>query len=233
MIRLSATKVKTFQSCNRQFFFKYFDRLPTGMSGRALLGRAVHKAIELGFQGQEPFQVFNEYWRAGLPDVTSNDNMQKLYNEGLKMLDLYDFNQIPPLEMELGFELPFPSRDDPIVLMQGYFDQILQGDIVVDLKTALRRPKIGVLRYSAQFVIYYWAYKQLYGVYPKIYWHHLRTGEKFQVDVAEDQIEALVPVARGLKAQLEYTDDIEHYVRNPGSECDYCAYRAICLGRED
>lgn len=233
MTKLSATKIKTYSSCQRQYFHKYFDRLPTGTSGRALLGRCVHKAIELGFQARDPFQVFNEYWIAGLAEVTSNDNMQKLYNEGLKMLDIYDFNQIPPLEMELGFELPFPNRENPIIVMQGYFDQVLQNDIVVDLKTALRRPKIGVLRYSAQFVIYYWAYGQLYGTYPKIYWHHLRTGEKFQVDISEDQIQALIPVVRGLKAQLEYASDMEQYHRNPGSECDYCPFRGPCLGRED
>jgi len=232
MIRLSASKIKTFTSCQRQYYHRYIDRLPTGTNGRALLGRCVHKAIELGFQGQEPFEVYNREWIEGLPQVTGKDNMQKLYNEGLKMLDLYDFNQIPPLEMELGFELPFPNREEPLVLMQGYFDQVLKGDILIDLKTGLRRPKLGVLRYNPQFIIYYWAYHQLYGVYPKIYWHHLRTGEKFLADITEDQVASLVPIVRGFKAQVEYTDAIENYHRNTDS-CDYCPFRGPCLGRDD
>ncbi len=234
MIKLSATKIKTFSTCQRQFFHKYHDKLPTGTSGRSLLGRCVHKAIELGFQGQDPMGVYNEYWIEGVPTVTSNDNLGKLYNEGLKMVDLYDFTQIAPLEMELGFELPYPNRDEPLVIMQGYFDQILRGNILVDLKTGLRKPKQGVLKYNPQFIIYAWAFRELYGVMPKIYWHHLRTGEKLLADVAEEQINSLDPIVRGLKAQVEYTSEIEHYPRNVDDMvCGMCSFRGPCLGSEE
>lgn len=234
MIRLSATKIKTFSTCNRQYYYKYFDRLPTGVSGRALLGRCVHKAIELGFQGQDPMSVYNQYWIEGVPTVTSNDNMGKLYNEGLKMVDLYDFNQIPPLEMELGFELPFPNREEPVVLIQGFFDQILRGDVLVDLKTGLRRPKPSVLKYSTQFVLYAWAYRELYGKLPKIYWHHLRTGDKILADIGEEQIASLFPIIMGLKAQLTYADQIEQYPRNVDDMvCGMCSFRGPCLGEEE
>lgn len=229
MQTLSASKIKTYQSCNRQFFYRYIDKIPSGVSGRALLGRAIHKAIELGFQGQGPFTVFNEYWLAGMKQVTGNENLQKIYNEGLKMLDLYNFNQAPPLESELGFTLPYPNAEEPIVMMNGYFDQVYANS-VIDMKTSLRRPKESVLKYSPQFIIYAWAFQQLYGKIPKIYWHHLRTGEKFLADITQDQIDSFVPNVRTFAAHLRYTEEMEHYHRNVGTECDLCSYRGVCLG---
>lgn len=230
MIKISASKIKTFSSCERQFFYRYIDRVPTGVGGRALLGRCVHKAIELGFQGRDPFEVYNEEWMRGVKEVTGTDNMQKLYNEGLKMLDIYDFDQIPPVEMELGFELPFPNRDNPAVLIQGYIDQIFPGGVLVDMKTSVKRPQISALKYSPQFVLYAWAFRELYGKLPKVYWHHLRTGEKFLADVQEDQIKSIIPIVKGLEAQIKYADEIEQYHRNVGFECSFCPFSDICLG---
>lgn len=195
-----------------------------------MLGRAVHKAIELGFQAQDPFDVFNQYWLSESKTVTDNSNLGKLYNEGIKMIDLYDFNQAPPIEMELGFNLPFPNAENPICNVVGYFDQVFASDKLVDMKTSVQRPKLNVLRFNVQFVIYAWAYEKLYGKLPKIYWHHLRTGELFLADIDAEQIKSIEPIIRGLVAHTDYTQEIEHYHRNVGLECNFCSFAEICLG---
>jgi hypothetical protein len=89
------------------------------------------------------------------------------------------------------------------------------------------------LKYNVQFVLYAWAYRELYNKLPKVYWHHLRTGEKFLADIGEDEIQSIIAPISGLKAQLSYADQMEQYHRNVGFECDMCPYRGICLGRDD
>lgn len=233
MITISASKIKTFTECSRKYYYHYIDRIPEPVGGRALLGRCVHKAIELGFQGQDALSVYNEYWLRGASEVQDNSNLTKLYNEGLQMVDKYNFHQAPPIEMELGFNLPFPNEKEPLCYVQGYIDQIFQHGVIVDLKTGLRRPKAGVLDNMPQFVLYGWAYSQLYGELPRhIYWEHLRTAERIEAHISLEAVEDVYDNAEELIERLQQTQDARKYTKNVGSSCDYCAYRGPCLGKE-
>ena len=234
MIKMSATKVKTVQSCKRQYYYKYIERLETKPNARAVLGRCIHKAIELGFQGEDPFQVYAQQWAEQSQEVEDRRGFAKIYDEGLKMLVLYDFSQTAPIEMEIGFELPFPNREHPICMMEGIIDQIFSDHVIVDLKTSLRKPLQGVLDNSAQFVLYAWAYETLFGVQPKIYWHHLRTGDRIEAHVHdEEKFQNLYDTVLHTVQLRTQTESIRDYHQNIGFECQFCSFRATCLGTEN
>jgi CRISPR/Cas system-associated exonuclease Cas4 (RecB family) len=233
MITISASKVKTFTTCQRQYYYRYFERLQSPVTGRALLGRCVHKAVELGFQGQEPIGVFSDHWSSGVSEVQDNSNLSKLYNEGLTMVSKYNFDQVPPLEMELGFTLPFPNADHPICYVNGYIDQIFPNHVVVDLKTGLRRPKQSVLNNMPQFILYAWAYLQLYGKIPRVYWEHLRTAERLEAEITPEAVHDMEFLARAVVGKVEGTRNIEDYFKNVSDNtCGQCDYRDICLSEE-
>lgn len=234
MLTFSASKVKTFHSCRRSYYYKYIEHLESKSGARAVLGRCVHKAIELGFQGEDPLQIFAHEWAEQSQEIEDRKGIGRIYDEGLKMLIQYNFEQTPPIEMEIGFELPFPDAEQPVCIMQGYIDQIFPGHIVVDLKTGLRRPLRGVLNNNPQFVIYNWAYEQLYGETPEIFWHHLRTGEMIQADVrGPEKVKEIVDALLEIMEFRDFGDDIRAYHRNVGTECSYCPFRKPCLGVEE
>ena len=43
---LSASKLKTFNACNRKYYYEYVDKQPSKKHPAACLGSAVHKTIE-------------------------------------------------------------------------------------------------------------------------------------------------------------------------------------------
>lgn len=233
-MKLSASSIKVMNACNRQWYYKYIQHLETTAGARAVLGKCVHKAIELGFQGNDPFKVFADTWAEQSAEIEDRKGINRIYDEGLKMLVLYNFDRIPPIEMEVGFELPFPNQDDPLCIMQGYIDQIFDGDIIVDLKTGLRKPLQGVLNSDPQFIIYSWAFQQLYGSLPRIYWHHLRTGEMLEAHVSEpSKLQAIIDVVTSTVNLREQGDDIRLYHQSVGFSCQFCSFRLPCLGVEN
>lgn len=227
---LSASKIKTFSSCARKYYYNYVEKIESDKHPGALCGTAVHKAIELGFQGQDPFMVYLDTWRDITQDV-KHPKLVKYYTEGMDMVNKFDFSQPPPLYHEMEFNLPFPNESSPIVNIRGFMDAVY-ADKIYDFKSTRNKPLRGVLDNDAQFIIYRWAFTQLFGIEPQVYWYHLRTGDLLEADVSQDyKLRNVYHLIESVVAKEGANK--ESYDLSIGESCVFCSYRDICLGRSD
>lgn len=240
--RLSASKIKTFTACPRQYWYRYIKR-DESRHIAAAMGSAVHTSIDRTYRAwkedkpADPATFYTQGWyseleKSGIPD----DN--KVYKEGLGIVQRYDWKRRTPEKGEVEFILPFPDRHSPMCEIHGYIDQIYDWGLV-DLKTNKRKPDELVLNHDLQFIIYSWAYLQLYGEKPNhVFWYHLRTNEDIPVDAfsrakveyATRKIDAL------LEEQYQQANDDENmftwFDKNIGPACMWCSYKRQCLGEE-
>jgi hypothetical protein len=205
MLNLSASQIKQYASCRFQYFDKYKLHKFGAQDTSGLLGTAVHKAIEMRYKANaNPLAVFQNTvmdtlnnWQDTGTEVSYTYNYASIIEQGRSMLGDFTFAQFQPAHLEYKFSLPFL----PSVLMRGYIDLITTDGIVVDFKTAGRKPK--TVNDDWQFAIYSWAYVQLFNEYPKaVYWYHLRTQEEipFELDASyETELARVIELAETLR----------------------------------
>jgi len=84
------------------------------------------------------------------------------------------------------------------------------------------------LEHDPQFLIYRWAYQQMYGTYPwKVVWHHLKSGEKIELsfDKYEENFALLV---HDVKEMVQRNFSIPPARRLMDAECRQCMFFKEC-----
>lgn len=200
----------------------------------ACLGSAVHRTIEKTYKEKtSPDSTFmielgTELQNAELElDTKVSD---KLIKDGLKMVTQYNYEKRIPDDMEVEFLLPFPNQAHPLCQMRGYIDQVYDEFGFVDLKTNKFKPLMGVLDNDPQFVIYNWAYSEIFNHPPvNSVWHHLRTSEDLYANVAgANKLDDVVRIVEKiLDSELTGIWD-----KTVGKTCEWCNFRMPCLGTD-
>jgi CRISPR/Cas system-associated exonuclease Cas4 (RecB family) len=238
---LSASKLKTFAACPRKYHYSYLLRAPQTRHPAAAMGTCIHKAIEVGHRdGTDSLSAYNTAWMheyTNYPELVTDGRSTKSQREGMGILGRYDFAVRQPSAMELEFTLPFPDPIFPVCNIRGYIDQIFSDATIVDLKSSRNRPHRDVLAFDPQFVLYDWAYLNLYGEKARqIIWHHLRTSEDIvaevrggpQMDNVERLVDTLLRVLTRAR-ELPVEESAPLFSRNVGDPCGYCSFRTQCL----
>lgn len=244
LMTLSASKLKTWNGCHRQFYYSYVERKERGPKHpAALTGSSVHKAVENTFRAikeQQEVDPVTEYELAYQEELRDNPDTpinRRSYDDGMKMIARYDFVKRVPEEVEQKFTLPFPNANNPLCYITGFMDQVFPWG-VVDMKSSREKPLAGVLGFDAQFIVYNWAFEQLHGEPAKaVIWQHLRTGEDIIADVQDpyklrgvvNAVEEII--GRDIAKEL-FADPAELYERNIGQPCRWCDHRLVCLGTD-
>lgn len=180
--RLSASKIKMFFQCRLLYYRTYTDREESIQNPSAILGSALHKAIELYYiEKKNPIHTFENTFDRMLAEAGQNikvfNNIAGIRKSGITMLGNMDWAAIKPLGLEVRFSLPFPNAENPICIITGFMDIVTEDGYIIDHKSSSKLPDIDSMANDTQFVIYYWAYEQLYGKKPNgVIWNHLRTG---------------------------------------------------------
>lgn len=228
---LSASKLKVFSSCNRKFYYEYVEKQETKKHPAACLGSAVHRTIERVYkENVDPAETFSTEFAHELVVLDTDVDTAKLEKAGLKMVTQYEYTKRVPNDMEVGFLLPFPNQAHPLCQIRGYIDQVYEDFGFVDLKTNTYKPLLGVLDHDPQFIIYNWAFSEIYGYAPtNTVWNHLRTKEDLYANVSgTDKLDEVTRlVERILDNQLTGVWD-----RSVGQTCSWCSFRRECLGTE-
>jgi len=228
MLKVSATRLKTFAECRNKYFFHYIAGYKEPTNIYMLRGSAVHKALELLYtQGKSPFETYNEVWFDGLKQHPTAQHSTKLFLEGDDMLSRYmeNHDDTSGVEAERYFCLPFPDKENPIALIEGYWDLYLPTQTtIIDFKTARNRPTQEQLDNDWQFIIYAGSHQQIYDKPAAVFWHHLRTGEYIAASVHNPQ--KLVPIVNVIKELETFVENPEALVMN--KTCRYCPYVKEC-----
>jgi RecB family exonuclease len=238
---ISASKIKTYKTCNRQYYYKYIAPPVSQESEErnvgALIGTALHKAIETYYKEKiNPALTFQamihsiyDEWELQGYTIKGEEWLSKNVKEGKQMLKDMQFDTFHPTALELHFSLPFPNEIEPIALMTGYIDLVDEvAYVIADHKSQRKVPAQDQLDNDAQFIIYYWAFEQLYKNPPQhIYWNHLRTSTLIEVNIANNYEDKLQQLTADVQAMLQNT----HYARiNLGDVCKKeCAFYNLCF----
>lgn len=193
LTRLSASKLKLYERCPTAYVHKYIAKKDDRVGIHGLLGSAVHKAIETKYSNPESDMLYTFQTAFGQwlnPDVEYFFMAQSLHNQAIEWLQGLDTNLYTPKRvdgkpvLEKYFRLPYPNKSTPICTLEGYMD-LVTDNAVVDWKTGKEVYSRKKVETDIQFVIYNWAYEQLYNAQPEmIVYHRLRDqkqiiGKKF------------------------------------------------------
>jgi len=247
VIKLSATRVKTYLQCPRQYRFHYVDEIPTMLTGALAFGQVIHQELHnlqmWRLTHGEPLSAtvamydFTRLWEeieAVEKPFFKTDTEFTEYEE-LASLILSGYVEAhrelpPPILLEYPFEIPL--HDDTTgrkYLLRGIIDRVDQADdglIIVDYKTSKRKPSPKQLSEDLQLTIYTFAANHLFEQnVTRIVYYHLRDQTELEVSRSDEALKVLLSETLPTVA-----DNIasEHYEPKPGYYCRFCDYREIC-----
>lgn len=239
---LSATQLKTFKECKRLYYFNYRDRNRGLTNPATIMGSALHYAIEQHLRtGLNPIVLFSQDYERRIEEaaegrqVKNYDKANAIKRTGFEIIGNIQWNKLNPRsldDIEKKFTLPFPNEKAPIAYITGIIDLITIDGFIIDHKSSSRLPTAHALEHDPQFIIYYWAYKQLENKVPVgVLWHHLRTGEFHNTNVDRDYPARLKWLTLAIKELIAE----KNYEKKPAPDsfCEkVCDFRTICWGNE-
>ena len=208
---LSASRLKLYLECPKMYKYKYLQKGEERPNIYAIHGSALHKAIELQYKEKAvPYTIYTDRMlKYGTRDVLGFDQYARLYKEGIEILETFDTAwYIPRIEkkkpaLERWFNLPYPNAEKPICMIRGYMD-LIQLDSVVDFKSSKLKLSKKKVENDLQFIIYYWAFNQLYGYYPDRIIYHRLPDHKQIVGTEFDTVYLDMQIQKFLADPMEY-----------------------------
>jgi putative RecB family exonuclease len=177
---LSASRLTLFLQCPRKYGFRYVEKVVVPWkSANLAFGSAVHQALQTFHErlmegrkstADEIARLFLFDWQAQLVDEIrfkdgDDADSLRLMGEALVRLYVEGHQDLRVVAVESGFQIPLADPTTGEVLgpdLKGFFDLILKGDTVVELKTAAKAYDQGTLARHIQLTGYRYAYSQLF-----------------------------------------------------------------------
>ncbi len=236
-VRLSFSRIDTYQTCPRQFRYRYIDRLPGKPAPALSFGTSVHDALERFYDRKLPVEpsedelvdmLFESWDSSGFGDM-SRDEQMSWYRQGQDVLRRYHRRVTGsyrlPVATEAWFELPF--GDDAVVV--GSIDRVdadVDGSLrIVDYKTNKRVKDRSRVAGSLQLAIYALACEHLYGELPvSVALDFVVPGVEVVVGIEEIDLEAAKQAVADTAAAVREAI----FPATPMRLCDWCDQRAVC-----
>ena len=234
---LSYSQIDTFETCPRQYRFRYIQRIPVPPSAAASFGTSMHQILRDFYQEIKDGQKMTKKDLLKLLDVnwspqgyTSKAHEERMKKQGQRMLaDFYD--QFDGQQIPRDLEQPFIIRISPGLKIGGKIDRIdeQKGKLeVIDYKTGKVMEQKEIDK-SLQMTIYALAAtdKGIYGRKPEevvLSFYYLDTGEKKSTKRTVDQLE------QAKKELVEKAKEVEKsdFQPRPGIWCDFCDFKLLC-----
>lgn len=237
---LSASGLKSFLTCKRQFYTKYILKIkeheqPQDLSRERDIGNRLHAAMEKTYMGCDHYDSVSEIKNAiikVLGDHEASDGMER-YVEALwiEKLNPFYLNEIERFSQ--GVRVAYHEKEGERVVegirLAGRIDRLdrtLDGLEVLDYKTgnfADTNSKVKEGDVDYQLAIY-GVLAQEFGNVSRCGYYDLKTGKIHYEQFLEEKIEKLQEILRGLAFQKtwvwEMSEDVKH--------CRYCPYTLLC-----
>ena len=234
---LSFSQIDAFNTCPRQYRFRYIQRIPVPPSAPASFGNSIHKALRDFYQEiregrkltkKDLLTMLEINW---LPQgYASKAHEERRKEQGQRILaDFYDQfdSQIIPKDLEQ----PFIIRINPGLKIGGKIDRVdeQKGKLeVIDYKTGKVMEQKEIDK-SLQMTVYALAAtdKGIYGKKPEevtLTFYYLDTGEKKSTKRTADQLGEVK------KELVEKAKEIEKssFEPKPSNRCEFCDFKLLC-----
>jgi len=245
---VSVSQVQAYLACPLKYRFQYVDRIAAPWRPAALaFGSSIHSAIEWFHRerlaGRSPtiegvIAIFEADWyAANLGPVVFGDRESKeaLGEKGAELLRLYvaETDGELPTRIEERFEIDLvdPMTGEVLdIRLHGAID-LIDGDILVDLKTAARTLEEGGLERHLQLSTYALVFLLREGRIPKLRLDQLLKTKIPRLERQETTrtLEDLAWTARLIAGTARAIAN-RHFYPNPSWRCTECEYFAHCQG---
>jgi len=246
---LSASRLKCFQTCRLQYYFRYVERIPKPTAPALLVGQVVHAVLQTWnltrWRGEDASVermrlAFEAHWvdrtERGPISWKDPDDEPGQRARAWKLVEHYLAHSPVPLEerpeaVEVVVERDLPARGLPP--LKGVIDLVRDGGRIVDFKTTARTPDDTQARHlnEVQLGCYALLYREATGREESGFeLHHLVKTRKPGLVVTgmepmrRGQIDRLLRVMESHVAGVAAGD----FVPSPGLHCGFCDYFAEC-----
>jgi len=241
-VRLSFSRVDTYDNCPRKFRYRYVDRLPSRPAPALSFGTSVHGALERFYDRklpQEPSEdellgfLYEEWEQVGFVELDRAEQLA-YYRQAQDVLRRYHRRVTGryrlPVATEAWFDLPIGERATVV----GSIDRVDADDDgalrVVDYKTNKRVRDRSRVAGSLQLSLYALACEHLYGDLPaSVALDFLVPG--VMVEVALEDLD--LDRARRVVDETAQAVLAQEYPTTPNRLCDWCDFRAVCPAWEE
>jgi len=177
MIKLSASLIKDYLSCQKKGYYRINHPELSISTDEMIIGDVVHKVLENCWDKDKKTSI--EYANYLLSKYNILDPTFKSIDKINRSITNFFGNFIYLLskgdKIELNFEIPYlPNLGE--VLIKGKIDRVNKDGCIFDWKTTLKIPKN--IDNDIQFIVYYMSYITLYKEPPKkVFYASLISGK--------------------------------------------------------
>jgi RecB family exonuclease len=236
-LRLSFSRVDTYEQCPLRYRFSYVDELPAPPGPHLSWGSSIHAALERWWDQKLPeppdvqvlLDALYERWEDdGFADMEREDKI-RWYRHAQDVLrrhhERYASDYQPAVATEQWFEL---DLGDAITVV-GSIDHVCRtpsgGIGIVDWKTNRKAKTRAHVAGSLQLAIYALAARELWGHDPEwVALDFVVPGVRVTVDRTDIDVESAVERIRDVAAKVRS----EAFTATPNRLCGWCDYRAEC-----
>ena len=242
---LSVSRIKLFLRCPLAYQYRYLEQRPSPCNGNMLLGKAIHKALEVNFSQKigtredlplrDVLEVCNKEFdsiRAQGVEFKDEEDPVEIKIKGLELLTLY-LEKIAPkmnpafVEQRFCFDLP----DSPFGF-QGYWDLVTKDTWIHDYKVVKRSYAADAAENDLQLIAYTLGYSKVTGKPP--------AGLTFQcmVKTKEPKLQFITTqphsekqLARLTKLACKVGEAMQSGIFYPTEDpmaCGWCSYKDHC-----
>jgi putative RecB family exonuclease len=237
-LRLSFTRIDTYQNCPRRFRYQYVDGLPQAPAPQLSFGSSIHGVLEWLYDRKHPTlptledtlqALFDRWDTTGYAELPREEQLQA-YAHAREVIGAFHGRVLAegfrlPAAVEAWFELPFPDE----VIVVGAIDRIdvdPDGGLhVIDYKTNRRAKPRTQVRGSLQLAIYALATRELYGQLPRtVSLDFVVPGVRVSVPIEELDLAGVAQAVARTAAEIRARRDEP----TPNRLCDWCDFRDLC-----
>ena len=226
MRTISATSLKTYQTCPYQWKMKYIHRLEQLPNDAFEVGTQYHKAVEMFHTGMDKEMILNQIKSEMLSEKPTSKEIDKF---GLVRVMFEKYVEYPfegeTLETEYKFYIKSPKLPYPFF---GFIDRIIPG-IVLDYKTTGKDFKQEDIEDNPATDIYSYAFWRKYGEMPRVI-YHVNNKKKAHKTNYKPQILETIRTKENVSALFvkcnKFCDDVKNEKFDPITDihCRWCSY---------
>lgn len=244
----SASRLSTYESCPRQYRFRYIDRIPrVEQSIEVYLGLRVHdvlsalyRQLQLGDEPcladvlQEYHRQWGQHWHNRVKIVKRGRSIEQYRQFGERCLvNYYQAHRPFNHGQVLGLEYRVATSLDPhgCYKIQGYIDRLVRVGSgcyeIHDYKTSGRLPSQGAIDVDRQLALYHLAVERMWpdAKDVELVWHYLAFGREIRSRRTPNALERLTISTIAVIERIE-TDAEFRPIKS--TLCHWCAYQDIC-----
>jgi putative RecB family exonuclease len=233
-MKLSYSKINTYETCPAKYRFQYEEGVPTGTSPALSFGDSIHSALFLFHDRPVPVAPsLGDLW-AMLDDVWTSEGYtseseERLYREHAReVLARYHRDNADQYRIPAALEYRFRVEVDGIAI-SGVIDRMDRlpggGYEIVDYKTNRRLPPRTAIERDLQLSIYHLAATEIWGIEPEqLTLYYLLPGQRMSTARTAADVDGL----RRRIATVAERISAGRFEARENPLCGWCDFQSLC-----